>query len=346
MPTVTVLMPVYNGEKYLKDAINSILNQTYSGFEFLIIDDGSSDNSHEIINSFRDSRIRLVSNRTNKGLPYSLNSGILLSRGKYIARMDCDDIADWTRLEHQVKYLDDNLKIGILGSYYELLINDNTKRQIIATPVSDLEIRFRCLFECPFGHPTVMFRREIFLKHNLLYSSHLNAVEDYELWGNILDYTEGANISTPLLSYRLHKDSISFVYKREQLKNHVFVSFQYIKRQLPDLDFCKQDVAAIIEMLNNRKKRPTRSSLEYYSSLLSYIHISSAFIAKYPENQNASFVRKARGRVALMISVKAIRNLPLKLSFKIILIALKLSPGLSFDLIKLLLDYARILNCQ
>ena len=223
MLKVTVLMSVYNGEKYLREAIDSILNQTFPDFEFLIVDDGSTDNSLEIINSYQDTRINLIKNHNNQGLVYSLNRGLALAKGEYIARMDCDDISFPNRLEKQVNFLDNNLDIGIVGSYFILMTKENKKFYIKTVPVNDLEIRYKCLFESPFGHPTVIIRREIFKKNSLNYDTQLNAVEDYKLWTQILDYTKGANIEIPLLYYRLHSQSISYKYKEDQIKNHVLV---------------------------------------------------------------------------------------------------------------------------
>src|SRR3990167_9325600 len=120
-PLVTVLMPVYNGKKYLKEAIESVLNQTFRDFEFLIIDDGSTDKSAEIIKSFNDARIRLERNVTNLGLIKTLNNGLTLSRGKYIARMDCDDISLPKRLSVQVNFMEKHPEIGICGSWVKVM---------------------------------------------------------------------------------------------------------------------------------------------------------------------------------------------------------------------------------
>ncbi|NHJ46179.1 MAG: glycosyltransferase family 2 protein, partial [Asgard group archaeon] len=121
---VTVLMSVFNGEKYLREAIDSVLHQTFTDFEFLIINDGSTDNSVEIINSYDDERIHLVHNEQNIGLAASLNKGINLARGEYIARMDCDDINHQTRLEKQVKFMDKNPDIGLLSSANRFIQDD------------------------------------------------------------------------------------------------------------------------------------------------------------------------------------------------------------------------------
>jgi glycosyltransferase involved in cell wall biosynthesis len=121
MPRISVVMSVYNGEKYLRQAIESILQQTYTDFEFIIIDDGSTDSSREIIQSYDDKRIRLVINEQNIGLTKSLNKGIRLAKGEFIARMDADDISLPQRFEKQVAYLDSHPEVGVLGTYANII---------------------------------------------------------------------------------------------------------------------------------------------------------------------------------------------------------------------------------
>ena len=116
MPKITVLMPVYNGEKYLRESVDSILNQTFTDFELLIINDGSTDSSMEILNSYSDSRIRIVTNEVNLRLIKTLNKGIDLATGEYIARMDCDDIADPKRLEIQLQYMEKHPDVAVCGT--------------------------------------------------------------------------------------------------------------------------------------------------------------------------------------------------------------------------------------
>jgi glycosyltransferase involved in cell wall biosynthesis len=329
-PKVTVLMPVYNGEEYIREAIDSILCQTFADFEFLVIDDGSTDNSLEIINSYQDPRIRLVQNFTNQGLPYSLNYGILLSRGKYIARMDCDDISSPNRLIKQVEFLDKNPDIGILGSYFVLMTKENKKFYIKTAPISDLEIRYKCLFETPFGHPTVMYRREIFEKNSLNYETELNPVEDYKLWTQIIDYTKGANIKDPLVYYRLHNQSISHKYKNEQIENHILVSFTNIKKQLPELNVCKEDIDKVVKICIFNIKPHSIEDVEYFRILLVYIQISEAFIVKYITNSDKIILNKIKSRVAVNVLIKAAKNLPSKFLIKAIKKSFALTPNLIF----------------
>ena len=213
-PLVTVLMPVYNGEKYLKEAVESILNQTFRDFEFLIIDDGSTDKSAEIIKSFNDTRIRLESNGTNLGLIKTLNNGLEMAKGKYIARMDCDDISLPKRLSVQVNFMEKHSEIGVCGSWVKII---GLKQEFINKyPQNHEEARAYLLFNTPLAHPSVIVRKEVMEKHNLEYDENYKHAEDYELWSRIIDYTKISNIPKVLLHYRMHHESVSKKNSSEQ----------------------------------------------------------------------------------------------------------------------------------
>lgn len=209
VPKVTVLMPVYNGEKYLGEAIESILNQTFTNFEFLIIDDGSTDNSVEIINSYNDKRIIFVKNDKNLKLPTTLNKGIKLAQGEYIARMDCDDISVPDRLEKQVNYLDNHLDVGICGSRYEVL-DEGIVREL---PLDYELIKARLLFHCVIKHPTVMMRKFVLNQNNLYYQN--TVLEDFDLWIRCSKVTKIINLPEPLLKCRYHEEQVTAVFKEE-----------------------------------------------------------------------------------------------------------------------------------
>jgi len=199
-------MPVYNGESYLADAIDSILNQTYTNFEFLIIDDGSSDGSAELIKSYDDHRIQLISLPCNKGLVNALNMGLDLARGEYVARMDADDISMPERLERQILFLDANSDIDVCGSWLEAF--DGVETTIWNPPLTDEEIKCSLLFESVIYHPTVMMRKSIFLDGSVRYSRDYPHAEDYELWVRLSRSCRFANIGEVLLKYRLHDRNI------------------------------------------------------------------------------------------------------------------------------------------
>ena len=205
-PNVTVLMPVYNGEQYLREAIESVLKQTYTDFEFLIINDGSTDESVEIIDSYHDPRIRLVHNKKNLKLIATLNKGLDLARGKYIARMDCDDVCLPERLSRQVSLLQENPDVGVCGT--SVKTTGEPEERIFKYPTKDETIRCQLIFESPFAHPTVMFRRDLILKFGIYFSQENIHAEDYDFWVRLSRYCKFANLEEALLLYRIHPESV------------------------------------------------------------------------------------------------------------------------------------------
>jgi len=202
-------MSVHNGEHFLEDAIVSILSQTYKNFEFIIINDGSEDESLAIIEKYKkkDNRIVLI-NRENKGLPYSLNEGIRKSSGQYIVRMDADDISLPTRFEKQVDFMEKNKDIGVCGTCFESF-GHNTKVRKIFLPSGDNELKIRLLFSVAFAHPTVVIRKSILDQYDIRYKEQYKSAQDYRLWQDLSPYTSFANIQEVLLRYRMTPDSIS-----------------------------------------------------------------------------------------------------------------------------------------
>lgn len=203
IPRVSVLLSVYNGELFLREAIESILNQAFTDFEFIIIDDSSSDNSREIIESYKDERIVLLVNVSNQGLASSLNTGIIKAQGEYIARMDADDISLRERLEKQVAFMDKHREIGLCGSWIKYFGEENL---VLEFPPDDATIRCKLLFENNIAHPSVMLRKDLLLKHNLSYNPAYTNAQDYELWRRCSHYLSLANLSEVLLLYRLHSE--------------------------------------------------------------------------------------------------------------------------------------------
>lgn len=215
MPKISVVMSVYNGEKYLKDSIESILNQTYRHFEFIIIDDGSTDKSLSILNAYvkKDNRIIIIS-RENRGLAYSLNEGVKLAKGKYIARMDVDDISDKFRLENQLEYLEENEDVDILGSFVEIFGSDI--QEDFLKIENWFNIKFNCrdikniLLKsgCCIAHSSVMLKKDIF-KILIAYEEKY-LCEDYNLWLRALKKgLKIEKIEKKLLKVRRTKNSLS-----------------------------------------------------------------------------------------------------------------------------------------
>lgn len=209
-PLVSVLMPVYNAQPYLTSAIQSILDQTYPNFEFVIIEDGSTDNSLEelqLLQLMDEQKIQLIENGTNKGIIYSLNKGLQVARGKYIARMDADDIAFKNRLLQQVQFLEQHPDYGIVGTGMLEFKEDQILRYWYSFAQDD-KLRIKAIFNSPFAHPTVMIRNKVF-DAIIGYDENYPIVEDYRLWLDIMKNWKIANLEQPLLYYRIHDRNLS-----------------------------------------------------------------------------------------------------------------------------------------
>ncbi len=218
-PLVTILMSVYNGEEFLGEAIDSILQQTFTIFEFLIIDDGSTDASREIIARYKDKRIRAVYNQKNLGLARSLNKGIGLAEGKYIARMDADDISLPNRLEKQVTFMEEHPEVGVCGSW---TIQYRQKMEEIAKCAEWHDnIVANLLFNNSIPHPTVFIRKAVVESSNQYYDEEFRSAQDYEYWTRLSSYCQLYNIQTPLVINRKHQESIS---STESYKQHEFTN--------------------------------------------------------------------------------------------------------------------------
>ncbi|KRD07467.1 hypothetical protein ASE21_18450 [Flavobacterium sp. Root901] len=203
MPKVSVILPVYNCEKYIRESIESVLNQTFEDFELLIIDDCSTDSTVAIIENFDDSRINLIRKEKNTGLIYSLNYAVSIAKGEYIARMDGDDICLPQRFEKQLKFLEQNPNIILCGSAIQI-INENT---ILRHPLFHEEIIIKLCFTTSFCHPSVMGKTAVF-KENL-YDIKYKHAEDYDLWTRLAFKGELANLEEVLLLYRSHEEQVS-----------------------------------------------------------------------------------------------------------------------------------------
>ncbi len=230
-PTVTVLLPVYNGADVVGNAIDSVLAQSWDDFELLVIDDGSTDTTTRVIAGYVDQRIRLVRNDRNLGITATLNRGLDLARGKYIARMDADDLCHPLRLERQIRFLDASPETGVVGSWTEVVsraADSRTAARAMARaivykalridshwfqPQSDAEVRFVMIFNCPLSHPSIMFRRTLIDEFGLRYEFRF--AEDYEFWTRCAQRTQLANIPEVLLTYRQHSSNTSKKYAAE-----------------------------------------------------------------------------------------------------------------------------------
>ena len=207
IPEISVIMPVYNAENYLSETIESILNQTQSHFELIILNDKSTDNSLAIIQKYleKDSRIILIDKLQNIGPANLRNEGFSIAKGEFIALMDADDIALPTRFEKQIAVLKNNPEIGVCGTWFTFF--GAKKNKVIRHSEHHEDIKISFLHSCGIGNPTAMFRKEVL--NGLEFNNDFVPVEDYDLWSRLLPSTKFYNIQESLLNYRQHDSNIS-----------------------------------------------------------------------------------------------------------------------------------------
>lgn len=216
-PKVSVLMSVFNDERYLKESIESILNQNFSDFEYIIVNDGSTDKSVSIINQFvaQDSRILFIDRNENKGLPYSLNEGLMLAKGEYVARMDADDISLPYRLQEQVEFLEKHADVGVCGSAAFIIDGEGKVNGCYFPPKTHEEAKVQTLFSACFIHPSVLIRASVFKRLEYPYCNSCQNSQDYELWSRLIHVTDFYNIQKPLIYYRRATGSISDITNKD-----------------------------------------------------------------------------------------------------------------------------------
>lgn len=248
MTEISIVMATYNtSENFLRASIESILNQSFKDFEFIIIDDCSTGSDREIVLTYRDNRIKLLSNSENKGLAASLNIGIKEASGKYIARMDADDISLPMRLKEQYNYLINHTEIDIISTYAKKM---GEKNGYIISPTNSTEsVDVHLFFGNVICHPTVMMKKEFLENNNLLYDERLKSGQDYELWSRSLMVGKINIIPKVLLYYRIHGKQISKTKKNEQMNN----TYNIYKQQIMNLGIPATDreVQIHYELIND-----------------------------------------------------------------------------------------------
>ncbi|MFJ1262523.1 glycosyltransferase family 2 protein [Capnocytophaga canis] len=219
-PLVSVLIPCYNVEKYVVEAVMSIINQTYDKLEIILIDDGSTDDTTKLLKKMakQDKRVIFVQNDKNIGLIDTLNKGLQICSGKYVARMDSDDISLPQRIERQVQFLEKNKDIGIVGSYIQFF---GEKKGVWRMETEDRLIKSSLFYTTCFAHPSVMFRNDVVKKNQLKYDRKYIHAEDYKLWYDFSKCTKMANLPVVLLKYRINKNQVSQKFNDIQHKNTV-----------------------------------------------------------------------------------------------------------------------------
>lgn len=215
-------MPVYNCELYIQEALESILNQTFTDFEFLILDDASTDKTVSIIKKYDDPRIQLIEKPLNTGYTNSLNYGLLLAKGKYIARMDGDDISLPKRFAKQVAYMEAHPDVIVCGTSYKIVGNDKH----ISIPENHDVIKLTFLKTNCILHPSVMIRKSILDKFSIIYDTSKEPAEDYDMWVRLLGYGKLHNLQDILIEYRIYAAQVSRKRAIEQKNSDITIKFQ------------------------------------------------------------------------------------------------------------------------
>lgn len=205
-PLITVLMPVHNGAAHLVEALQSVLDQSLEDFELLIVDDASTDDSASIVETFTDPRIRLIRSTDRLKLSGALNLGLDQAQGRYVARMDADDISHEDRLLFQARFMEEHPHVGICGTWIRYCGSANS---VLKRPLTHGEIDAFTLFDTPFAHPSVFLRRELLEQHQLRFDGSYFPTEDFELWTRLLPLTQAINLPSVLLNYRVHDKSLT-----------------------------------------------------------------------------------------------------------------------------------------
>jgi len=204
-PKVSVVTSVYNGEKYIEECVQSILNQSFKDFEFILLDNGSTDGTAKFLDQINDPRVRVV-HQENLGIPQSLNKGVQLARGELVARLDADDVSYPHRLEHQVQFMDANKDHVLCGGGYQCWINGSLSPQTVPLPLTDQDIRSRLSRFNPIAHSAVVFRKDAFLQVGG-YDRHLLFTQDYDLWIRLMKIGKASNLEENLGFVRFYEAS-------------------------------------------------------------------------------------------------------------------------------------------
>lgn len=251
-PLISIVLPVYNRPTVI-NTINSVLNQTYSNFELIIVDNASTDSTVSEIRKINDERIKLYINEVNKGQTFSLNRGLVLANGKYIARIDSDDLMYPTRIEDQVTFLESNESYVICGSCITLISDDDKEKGVLPYCIEDNNIKFISTFLCPFAHPAVMFRRDIIEKNSIKYDESLRMAEDYDMWVRILKFGKGLNIAKPLVYYREGTNNDSYKYHMD-MKRETFAVMEYVAQNCNWSSYSQEEYIRLIKIAREENK--------------------------------------------------------------------------------------------
>jgi glycosyltransferase involved in cell wall biosynthesis len=262
-PQVSVLLPVHNAVQYLHDALTSLADQTLSAFEVIAVDDGSTDGSYDILESFaRDHKWLSILRQKHAGIAISLNHAFAVSRGPLVARMDADDIAEPTRLALQMAALKDRPEVGVCGSWIRTF--GNSDGGVLRLPISNDAIRARLVFGSALAHPAVMMKREVLNLDDGPYKALSPPVEleDYSLWLSLADRTCFFNIPKPLLRYRQHSGQVTMRQDTFLLEKVMRLRMSLLERQRIDWSDTDYRIHAALGSIPTEGAKPPNNEIE------------------------------------------------------------------------------------
>ena len=299
-PLVSVLLAVSNGERYLHAALASILRQTVSDLELIVVDDGSTDETGSILGSVDDPRLRVLRNEERLGLAASLNRGLDDARGRYVARLDADDIAFPRRLERQLQRMVSGSSIAVVGSAVLDIDASGRPGALHLMPSGPAAVRWAALFSSPFFHPSVLVEREVLERHELRYDSEYLESEDYDLWARLLAHAEGDNLPEPLVLYRVHPGQASQARGGLQRTFQERVSSREIERVAPELDADRAELARWVGSgMPIEAERLEDAAAAYVDLLHAFEQTLQQSVAR------SKPVREAAGRVLARLALQA-----------------------------------------
>lgn len=281
-PFFSLVMPVYNAMPYLEQAIESIICQDFESIEFIIIDDGSTDNSLDFLLQVKDPRIKIIINKQNLGMTFSLNKGISNATGNYITRLDADDISTENRFMLQFEYLKENKHIKLLGGNANVIDeSNNIVRSSNKMQYCNEELKWLLFFINPFIHSTTTFSREILTNNNLKYLNHSGA-DDYKLWTEISKFGEIQIIPEEFCKYRIHGNNMTITKQNEMKEAHILISNEYM--QFFNFKFSLIETTEMINLFKRRSNNIEKARLPY--SIKNYFNLIKTFSNTISNNKS------------------------------------------------------------
>ncbi len=307
-PLVSVLMPAYNSGKYIAESIESILNQTFTDFELIIVNDGSTDNTVGIITQYlHDKRVKLFHNEKNKGLAYTRNKCLELAHGTFLANLDSDDIALPDRLVKQIEVMQKYPNVGVCCSWFEYFGGEENSHFICETQKEQALIKIELLFGCIIGNSTVMLRADVLKQNKLNYHADYPPCEDYHVWSQLITHTAFYTIPEILVKYRTHPENTSSLNLTKSIVNRENIIFSQFKKL--NIIVNSAEIKIIDKIMNKYNMK---------NSAFDIIYIHNLFIQIIDNNKQKNIYNQKYLYDFLYAHWKRIINLPVdeyKISF-------------------------------